>query len=247
MPTSRPEAAALIDARFVARPNRFVVRARLACGATIEAHLGDPGRLTELLIPEAALRLRPVEAGGTRRTRYTVALVRAGGARGPWVSVETARANDRAEGLLARGAIRGIPRPERLRREVRHGSSRFDFLVEPEAGRRCWVEVKSVTLVENGVARFPDAPTARGARHVRELATLSRDGGRAAVLFIVPREDARVVVPHADLDPEFAAALADARAAGVALRAWSFRIDDDGGAVSRGPLPVRLRSGRRRT
>jgi sugar fermentation stimulation protein A len=242
MPTSRPEAPALVDACFVARPNRFVVRARLADGRAVEAHLGDPGRLRELLVDGARLRLRPAPPDTSRATRFTVSLILAPDRPHPWVSVETTRANDLAEDVLARGAVRGLPRPATLRREVRHGRSRFDFALDDADGVRTWVEVKSVTLVEGGIARFPDAPTARGARHLRELTTLVRGGARAAVLFVVPRDDARVVVPHAALDPEFASALSEARGSGVLLRAWAFQLDRHARATSRGPLPVRPRS-----
>jgi sugar fermentation stimulation protein A len=102
------------------------------------------------------------------------------------------------------------------------------------------VEVKSVTLVEGGTARFPDAPTARGARHVRELAQLASTGERAMILFVVQREDARRVTPHRGIDPTFAHALEAARRAGVLLRAARFRLDAWGRSSYRGPLPVRV-------
>ena len=93
--------------------------------------------------------------------------------------------------------------------------SRFDFCGNDVAGRRCWIEVKSVTLVEDGVARFPDAVTARGRRHLLELIDLKRQGERTAVIFVVQRADARHVEAHRGTDPAFADALA-AAAAGLA-------------------------------
>lgn len=237
---TQPGSARTVAARFVARPNRFVVRARLTDGSVVEAHLADPGRLVELLRPNAELRLRPAPDDVTRRTTHTVCLVRAAAGTGPWVSVEAGRANHLAAPLLAGGAIRGIPRGSGLRREVRHGSSRFDFAVDTARGGPVLVEVKSVTLVENGVARFPDAPTSRGTRHVRELTEITSSGGRAAVLFVVQRHDARRVEPHAGIDPAFVAALAEARGAGVVLRAARFRMRADGSAVHIGAVPVRV-------
>ena len=148
-------------------------------------------------------------------------------------------ANRLAEGLLHDGAVAGIGRPVELRREVRVGSSRFDFRVRPRRGRPILVEVKSVTLVEGGVARFPDAPSERATRHVRELAAHARAGGRAAILFVVQRGDACRVEPHRGIDPAFAEALADARRAGVRLRAAAFRLTAGGQAIPAGPLPVR--------
>lgn len=231
----------LLPASFVSRPNRFVVRATLGDGRTIEAHLGDPGRLVELLVPDARLRLRPAPEGRARRTRYTVALVRAAAPSRPWVSVETQRANRLAEELLLRGVVRGVSRATRLRPEARHGDSRFGFLLEDPAGR-LWVEVKSVTLVEDGVGLFPDAPTVRGRRHLRGLTRLVHDGDRALVLFVAQRGDAERVVPHRALDPGFADALAAADDAGVMLRAVRFHFDGDGRARYSGPIPVCCRA-----
>jgi sugar fermentation stimulation protein A len=151
------------------------------------------------------------------------------------VSVDSTLPNRLAYDLLLAGKVRGVRKGSVLRREVPHGRSRFDFLAEPNT----FVEVKSVTLVENGVARFPDAPTVRGARHVRELAEMVRDGGRAMVLFVVQRDDAVRVEPNRPTDPDFADALTDARRAGVMLRACRFRLDDNGNAVYAGTVPVR--------
>ena len=145
-----------------------------------------------------------------------------------------------AEPLLAAGRIPGLPKPARLRREVVHGRSRFDFLLEREDGRGMFVEVKAVSLVEGGVALFPDAPTVRGARHLRELADLARAGEGAAVLFILQRDDAREVRPHAKTDPDFAEALATARSQGVIVRAAAFRLKADGSADYSGSRPVRI-------
>ena len=132
------------------------------------AHLADPGRLRELLLPDAPLRLRPEPRSRTRKSRYTVTLVRAAEPPRAWVSVETTRANRLAEQLLADGTVRGIGKDWGIRREVRRGHSRFDFLLT-RGDDEILVEVKSATLVIDGTARFPDAPTARGARHLREL------------------------------------------------------------------------------
>ena len=229
----------LVDARFRSRPNRFVVRATLDDGTGVEAHLADPGRLRDLLLPGAALRLLPLPPAASRRLRYRVALVRTDGEPAIWVSLETTRANALAEGLLERGRLRGIGRPHRLRREVRHGSSRFDFRVEHADGKLVWIEVKSVTWVEHGTARFPDAPTARGRRHLLELQQLTHAGARAMVLFVVQRPDAQRLRPCARIDPGFAAALRSARQAGVMLRAAGFGFDPDGRASYLGAVPVR--------
>jgi sugar fermentation stimulation protein A len=228
----------LISAVFVARPNRFVVRAALPDGACVDAHLPDPGRLRELLLEGARLRLRPAPEQSRRRTRYSVELVHSGGRSGTWVSLNPLRANRLAESLLTAGRVRGAGRGWPLRREVVREGSRFDFKLCCPDSKSLWVEVKSATLVEEGIARFPDAPTLRGRRHVDELAALSRAGDRAMVLFIVQRADAHAVAPHGEIDPAFARALRDARLAGVSLRAARFELDARGHARYTGALPV---------
>jgi sugar fermentation stimulation protein A len=230
----------LVGATFHERPNRFIVVARLEDGRSVRAHLGDPGRLKELLLPGARLRLKPVAPGVERKTRFTVALVQSPDLPRVWVSLETARANRLAEPLLAEGTVRGIPRPLSLRREVTRGASRFDFQLLGRAGVPTWVEVKSVTLVEEGVAFFPDAPTTRGVRHLRELAAMAKSGEKTAVLFVVQRHDAREVRANERTDPDFAQALADAREAGVRIRAVAFRLTPGGGARFNSHLPVRI-------
>jgi sugar fermentation stimulation protein A len=233
-----PGGGPLVDASFVARPNRFVVDAMVDGGRQVRAHLADPGRLTELLVEGAPLRLRPVASRPDRRTRFTVSLVRASTPPRPWVSVDTTLPNRLAETLLERNAIRGVGPGWSIRREVAVGRSRFDFMLSRN-DERLVVEVKSVTLVEDGIARFPDAPTARGARHVREIEELVRDGARGLVLFIVQRSDARAVTTHSKIDPDFADAVRSARERGVLLRAARYTFDADARPTHNGPLPVR--------
>jgi sugar fermentation stimulation protein A len=225
----------LISATFVARPNRFIVRARLDDGSEVDTHLGDPGRLEDLLLPGATLRLLPA-SGAKRKTAFTVSLVRADS--GAWVSVETTRANRLAEDLLRRGLVEGFPLDHDLKREAKAGKSRFDFLASRDSSPPLWIEVKSATFVSDRVARFPDAPTARGRRHVSELTERVKGGERAMILFVVQRHDADSVEPFTAIDPEFTRVLGEAKAAGVLLRAARFRLDEDGSAEHLGPVPV---------
>ncbi|HET7292653.1 MAG TPA: DNA/RNA nuclease SfsA [Vicinamibacteria bacterium] len=221
-----------MPALFVARPNRFLVVARVG-SRRVRAASSDPGRLSELLRPGARLLLAPATPGSRRRTRYTVVLVRKGRA---WVSVVPALANAVLAGALARGGAPGLRDARVVAREVRHGRSRFDFLLL-HCGRHVLVEVKSATLVENGVALFPDAPTARGARHVRELTEHVRRGGLAAVVFVVQRDDATALRPHAGNDPALADALGEASRAGVRVLAYACRATPQGVTLER-RIPV---------
>jgi len=227
-PISTPIPGPLEPARFLDRPNRFVVRCRLeSTGGVVEAHIRERGRLEAILVPGRRLWVCP-SADPTRRTAWTAFLAESPAGEG-WVSLDTTLPN-----RLIRRAIEagGLPELEgwRLERaEWPHGGSRFDFLLaRPKDGRRLVLEVKSVGLVDDGVALFPDAPTARGARHLRELAAIAaRDGWEAAVLFVVQRGDAREVRAAAHIDPAFAAALDDAARAGVGVlaRRCEVRLD----------------------
>lgn len=205
----------LVEARFVARPNRFLVRALLPGGEEVWAHLPNSGRLRDLLIPGCRIWLRPAPA--LRKTPFTAVLVEP--PEGGLASLDTTLPNRVAGAALAAGVLEELSGWRLAGAEVTVGGSRFDFHLRAVRGRReMFLEVKSVTLVEGGVALFPDAVTARGARHVRELAELARRRGKAAaVLFVVQRADAHSVRAAHAIDPDFARALAEARDAGVRI------------------------------
>ncbi len=244
-------------ARFVKRPNRFVVHARLeADGREVVAHLADPGRLKELLLPGARMGLRPEAPSPTRTTRWTAMLVEApesdgalesdaapeadGAAEsetGRWVSVNTTMPNRLVREALAAGALEEFDGWRLVRHEVAYGDSRLDFLLADEAGRSLYVEAKSVTLVEEGVALFPDAVTARGARHLEELIRAVEEGHQAAVLFVLQRPDASRIVAAESIDPVFSNTLGRAEAAGVRVLGRRCRVTWEGMEMG-GPVPA---------
>lgn len=233
--------APLAEARFLARPNRFVVHAEVE-GREVVAHLADPGRLRELLVPGARMGLRPETPSATRKTAWTALLVEARDGEG-WVSVNTAAPNRLVEGALRAGYIEEFDGWRYVRGEVPWGASRLDFLMERErpasgAARLLYVEAKSVTLVEDGVALFPDAVTSRGARHLEELIHVVEAGHAAAVLFVLQRPDAGRIVAARDIDPLFSDTLARAEASGVRVLGRRCRVGWDGiellGAVPAG-------------
>ncbi len=224
--------ASLHAATFVARPNRFLVHARLG-ERLVSAACRDPGRLEALLVPGAELRLRAA-LNPARRTRFDVLLARAGRT---WVSVVPALANDVFAAALARRDVPGLRGARVLAREVTRGHSRFDFLLSWR-GRQVWTEVKSVGLVERGLALFPDAPTTRGSRHLRELLELVRGGEAAQVIFLVQRGDADYVSPFRARDPDFAQALGEAARGGVRLRAYGCDVGPGGIRLT---VPLRVR------
>ncbi|MCB0104366.1 MAG: DNA/RNA nuclease SfsA [Caldilineaceae bacterium] len=218
-------------ATFLARPNRYRIEARLAAsGAVIAAHCPNPGRLGELLVPGATVHVSRA-TNPERRTAYDLRFVEHP-AHGELVSLDTRLPNQLfAEGLQQQFFAPFVGYTE-FRQEVtlphtaNHGAtakvrSRIDFQLFNHAGTHCWVEVKSASLVVDGCARFPDAVTARGRRHVLKLATLAANGERCAIVFIVQRADAHALRPQWETDPAFGEALAQAQAKGVAIYAYT--------------------------
>lgn len=227
-PAAVPLGGPLVEARFHARPNRFLIQAHLPGGEQVEAHLPDPGRLRELLLPGARLWLRPVPPATPRRTRWTALLVETPGGQG-LVSLDTGLPNRLIGSALAAGLLQEFQGFRIRRREVPIGSSRIDFLLAGEEDALLALEVKSVTLVEaDGVARFPDAVTERGARHVDELRRFVENAeGRAAILFLLQRADAARIEAARSIDPRFATALQRAMQAGVAVLGRRCRVEPD--------------------
>ena len=207
----------LTPGAFVRRDNRFRATV-IVNGREQWAHVPNSGRLQELFTPGRPVWLAPA-ATAHRKTPFDLKLVAYASV---LVSVDARLPNPLFAEALAEGRLAAFS-PGEVRREVPCGESRLDFCLLHEDGPQ-WVETKSVTLVEDGVALFPDAPTARGRRHLQTLAaTLARDE-RAAVVFVVQRPDACCFRPHAEADPSFAAALRRAARAGVEVRAYSCHV-----------------------
>jgi sugar fermentation stimulation protein A len=208
-------------ARFLRRDNRFRVTVQMD-GQTVMAHLPNSGRLSELLTPGRELRLASMPYAH-RKTLYDLKLVRYAGV---WVSVDARLPNPLFAEAFRAGSLPGFEGYKRLQAEVTLGDSRIDFLLIGLT-QHCWVETKSVTLVEEGIARFPDAPTLRGRRHLATLIHAVERGERAAVVFVVQRPDAQAFRPHAEADPLFAEALRQASAAGVAVLAFRCHVSEE--------------------
>jgi sugar fermentation stimulation protein A len=222
----------LVEATFVARPNRFVVEALLD-GALVRAHLHDRGRLKETLIPGARLLLAR-RAGARRATAFQAVGAYVGE---QLASIDTVLPNRLIDCALRAGALAPFAGYTHVRREATVGRSRFDFMLSDAAGRRCIVEVKSAGFVDtSGEALFPDAPTERGRRHLRELAEAAAGGERVAVVFVAQGCAGRVRVNDA-IDPAFAQTLAAVAADGVEVYAYSCPLSPAG--ITLGPcVPV---------
>ena len=222
----------LIPAIFQERPNRFLARVLIEGEETL-AHVPDPGRLKELLTPGVEVYLRP--AVGERKTKFDLVLVKH---QGLLVSLESTLPNRVVEHALKEGFFEELAHYPQIQREVTYGESRLDFCLSNHRGR-CFIEVKSVTLVEDSVALFPDAPTIRGARHLRELIKIKEEGMRAISLFIIQRDDATSFAPHAKMDPLFTSTLKQAQASGVEI--WAYKCKNTLDAILlENQVPVRL-------
>jgi sugar fermentation stimulation protein A len=145
---------------------------------------------------------------------------------GQLVSVDARLPNKLVAEALHAKRLAGFQEYPVVEQEVALGDSRIDLRLDGGSGKpTCWIEVKSATLVEDGIARFPDAPTKRGQRHVRELMGAVAQGERAAVIFVVQREDARCFAPHDQADPDFGQMLRAAAANGVEVYAWRCQVN----------------------
>ena len=223
----------LLAGRFVRRDNRFCVTVRVA-DRPVAAHLPNSGRLTELLTSDRLCWLAALD-NPRRKTRFDLKLVAYAGA---LVSVDARLPNHLFAEALAEGRLEPFQNYSNFDREVQLERSRLDFRLKGR-GSACWVEVKSVTLVEDGVALFPDAPTARGARHVRELTSLVSEGEAAALVFVIQRTDACGFSTHDHADKAFGSALREAADAGVGIYAWGCQVSLKAIAVA-GQVPVNL-------
>ena len=213
----------LIEGRLIRRYQRFLADVELADGRRITVHTPNTGRMRGLLDPGNRLWLRDC-ANPRRKYRYSWVLVET--RQGVLVGIDTQLSNPLVREGIETGVISKLQGYERLRQEVRYGreNSRIDLLLEDEKRGRCYVEVKNVTLVENGIAQFPDAVTERGRKHLRELARRARAGDRAVVLFCVQRGDAERFRPADHIDREYTSSLAEAAQQGVETLAYSARV-----------------------
>ncbi|WP_418667380.1 DNA/RNA nuclease SfsA [Allofournierella sp.] len=215
-------------ATFLARPNRFVATVR-GNGEPFAVHVKNTGRCAELLVPGAPVYLERSE-NPARKTPCDLVAVKKGSL---LVNMDSAAPNAAAKEWLAAGGLGPLGA---LRAEYRLGDSRFDFYAE-QAGQKMLVEVKGCTLETGGYARFPDAPTLRGLKHVRELTALAGQGWRCCVLIVIQMKGPYAFGPNWAAHPAFGEALRMAAAAGVQVLAYDCRVTPESMALDR---PVRV-------
>ena len=221
----------IILGRFLRRPNRFIAHVELD-GQEVVCHVKNTGRCRELLVPGAVVWLCKSD-NPARKTAYDLVAVQKGDL---LINMDSAAPNA-VFGEFAR-AGKFLPDTEGVKSEVRYGASRFDFCITA-GGQTHYVEVKGVTLEEAGVVRFPDAPTERGVRHLRELMDAKAAGYGAHAVFVIQMERARYFTPNERTHPAFAVALREAAEAGVQVHAYTCRVTSDGMEMAE-PVPVVL-------
>lgn len=215
--------------KLLRRYKRFLADVELSSGEELTVHCANPGRLLSVLEEGQPALIRDSE-NPERKLRWTLEALKV---HGTWVHVDTMASNGAVEAAIQSGKIPELSAYASLRREVPYGeNSRIDLLLEDPDKGPCYVEVKTTTYLDDTVARFPDAVTARGLKHLKELQRLAEGGTRAVCFFLVARDDVQSFGPAPEIDPDWAAAYEEARAAGVEIFAYDSRVN--GGEIDIG-------------
>ena len=208
----------MVAGRFLARPNRFIAHVQIN-GQTEICHVKNTGRCRELLSIGAEVWCEQA-ANPNRKTKYDLITIKKGER---LINMDSQAPNIAAGEWLAAG---GLGQVESIRPETFHGDSRYDFSFVKD-GKTCFLEVKGVTLENDGVCAFPDAPTDRGAKHLRGLTQAVKEGFGAYALFVIQMADVKYLHPNDATDPEFGKALREAAENGVQVMAVDCQVTED--------------------
>ncbi len=219
------------SAVFLSRPNRFIANV-LIDGRPFIAHVKNTGRCRELLISGASVIVQKAKGQG-RKTDYDLIAVYKGER---LINIDSQAPNKVFYQWLKGGGLGEVP--SLIKAEQRFGDSRFDFYLE-RGSRRAFAEVKGVTLEENGLARFPDAPTERGVKHLHGLMDCLKKGYEAYAVFIIQMDKVHLFEPNRLTHPEFADTLIQAEKAGVRLLALDCEVKEDN-ISAQNPVPIHL-------
>ena len=226
----------MVKATFIERPNRFVAYCTVA-GERYKVHVKNTGRCKELLVPNATVYLEK-SMNPNRQTPYSLIAVEKGNL---LINMDSQVPNVVVEEALQLGVIQlpDLSSPlTYIKREQTYEQSRFDFYCETEK-EKIFIEVKGVTLEEEGIVRFPDAPTERGVKHLEELIHAHQEGYKAYIIFVVQMEEALYFTPHEERHPAFAKTLRKAAELGVGVLAYTCRVTPNTLEIAK-PLEVRL-------
>ena len=232
----------IVQAEFVDRPNRFIAHVKLGVNESesVTVHVKNTGRCRELLVSGATVYLEK-STNPNRSTAYDLVAVEKGDR---LINMDSQAPNKVVEEWIWKKEL--FPDLISVRPETKYGKSRFDFYVETAgdersggAAEKIFIEVKGVTLEEDGVVRFPDAPSDRAVKHVEELIEAGKAGYRVLVIFVIQMENVKYFTPNVKTHPEFALALQKAASEGVEILASDCRVTKDGMEVKH-PVNVRL-------
>ena len=214
----------VVKGSFISRPNRFIAQVEIN-GVTETVHVKNTGRCHELLVPGAEVYLS-VSDNPKRKTKFDLIAVRKirNNALPILVNMDSQIPNDAAEEWLRKGNL--VPEDAVIRREFTYGDSRFDFCIDTDE-KRNFLEVKGVTLEFDNKVYFPDAPTERGLKHVRELIKCAENGFGAYILFVIQMKGVASFSPHDETHPQFGAALREAKEKGVKIIAVDCNVSPD--------------------
>ncbi|CAM3052029.1 DNA/RNA nuclease SfsA [Hathewaya histolytica] len=212
----------IISAKFIERPNRFQAYVNVD-GEEIMVHVPNTGRCREILIPGITVLLRE----GVTPNRKTPYDLIAGYKNDKLINIDSQIPNKVVEEALRQGKISKLKEFNIVNREKTFGNSRFDFKIENEKGKEYYLEVKGVTLENDGMTMFPDAPTERGRKHLLELVEVKKTGRGAGVLFLIQMDNVKSFTPHDEMDREFGEALRYAKNNGVDIFAYKCKLGTD--------------------
>lgn len=211
----------VIEASFIERLNRFEALVNIDNNKTL-VHVPNSGRLKELLIPGARVFLEVRDRPG-RKTPYELEMVCKGRR---LISIDSQVPNRLMSESLLNKSVPGFERYNVIEREKTYGNSRFDIRMS-DGKETCYMEIKGVTLESDGVAMFPDAPTVRGSKHVRELMDVAGSGMRAVLMFVIQMDGIEYFTPNAAMDPVFADNVKEASLSGVEIYAYNCTVSTD--------------------
>lgn len=224
----------IVKAEFINRPNRFYSTVKVN-GEEIKVHVPNTGRCKEILIPGCTVFLRE-ETNPTRKTPYDLMAVYKGE---KLISIDSHIPNKVIDEALKNKKVKGLEKYTNILREKTFGKSRFDFKLSTDEGEEYFLEVKGVTLEDNGYARFPDAPTERGARHLLELVEAKKQGYGAGAMFLIQLEDVNKFSPNDTGDKAFGEALRFAKENGVDIFAYNCIVTEESIEINR-PVEIIL-------
>lgn len=225
----------IVRGEFISRPNRFIAKVKIN-GNEHTVHVKNTGRCKEILIPGAVVYLEKSD-NPLRKTEYDLVAVEKKTNNGKiLINIDSQIPNLCAAEFLPVSGLFG--KDTVIKREVTYGNSRFDIMAESPSGK-AFIEVKGVTLEKDGIALFPDAPTERGVKHIKELIRARSEGFDAYIMFIIQMDSIKSFSPNEKTHPEFASILREADKAGVKILAYSCKITENDITVSE-PVKIKL-------